>query len=135
MYTLLQNWLVKLPMGSPRGRLTANDMVIMTRTFDMLTWLIPACEQFPKAQRFVVTQRLTDAALDFYESIIQANNHHNQVRLTHLRDASANLDILRVYLRLAYQWQWLSHGQYEHISKMVEEIGRLLGGWIKQSTL
>jgi len=44
------------------------------------------------------------------------------------------LTTLRLYLRLAYQWRWLDSGQYEHVSKMVEEIGRLLGGWLKQSS-
>jgi len=40
---------------------------------------------------------------------------------------------VRVYLRLAHEWGWLSPGQYRHISRMTEEIGRLLGGWIEQT--
>jgi hypothetical protein len=36
---------------------------------------------------------------------------------------------------LAYQWGWLNSGQYEHVSAMVEEIGRLLGGWMRQNRL
>jgi hypothetical protein len=47
-----------------------------------------------------------------------------------MREAVAYLTTLRLYLRLAYQWAWLNIGQYEHVSKMVEEIGRLLGGWL-----
>ena len=35
------------------------EMVIFSRSFDLLTWLLPAADKFPKAQRFVVTQRLT----------------------------------------------------------------------------
>ena len=54
-------------------------------------------------------------------------------RLAHLLDADAHLNKLRLYLRLARQWEWLSSGQYEHVSKMVAEVGRLLGGWIKQT--
>jgi hypothetical protein len=38
---------------------------------------------------------------------------------------------VRVYLRLAVRWAWLSGGQYRHVAEMVAEIGRLLGGWIK----
>jgi len=34
-------------------------------------------------------------------------------------------------LRLAHQWHWLSAGQYQHVSAMVAELGRLLGGWIQ----
>ena len=37
------------------------EMVIFSRTFDLLTWLLPQAEKFPKPQRFIISQRLTDA--------------------------------------------------------------------------
>ena len=109
------------------------EMVILTRTYDLLVWLLPRCESFPKSQRFVVTKRLRDAVLDFQEALFWANAHAGRQRLTHLQAADAHLNKLRLYLRLAQRWGWLSAGQYEHVSKMVAEIGRLLGGWLKQA--
>jgi hypothetical protein len=109
------------------------DMVIFTRTYDLLEWLLPRTQKFPKTQRFVVTKRLQDAALDFQEALFWANSHSGRQRLEHLRAADAHLDKLRLYLRLAHRWGWLRSGQYEHVSRMVNEIGRLLGGWIRQS--
>ncbi len=47
----------------------AKKLVILTQTYDLLTWLLPQCEHFPKSQRFVVTQRLQGAALDFQEAL------------------------------------------------------------------
>ena len=111
----------------------ADELVIFTRTFDLLSWLLPATDHFPKSQRFGVTRRLTDAALDFQESLFEANARRGSLRRSHLQAADAHLNKVRLYLRLAYQWQWLNVGQYEHVSRMVEEIGRLLGGWLKNS--
>lgn len=108
-------------------------MVIFTRTFDLLTWLLPVCEKFPKTQRFVVTKRLQDAVLDFQEALNHANAQRDVLRLQQLRAADGHLNDVRLYLRLAFQWEWISSGQYEHVSKMIVEIGRLLGGWMKQS--
>ena len=34
---------------------------------------------------------------------------------------------------LISRWGWLSPGQYRHVAGMITEIGRLLGGWIKQT--
>ncbi len=51
----------------------AKDLVIFTQTYDLLTWLLPQCERFPKSQRFVVTERLQNAVLDFQEAIFEAN--------------------------------------------------------------
>ena len=109
------------------------ELVILTQTYDLLTWLLPQCERFPKSQRFVVTQRLQDAALDFQEAIFDANARNGIQRLGHLQAADAHLNKLRLYLRLSRQWSWLSSGQYEHASRMVASLGRLLGGWIKQT--
>ena len=110
------------------------EMVIFTRTYDFLHWLLPKSERFPKLYRGTVTLRLMNAALDFQESLLEANAYDSKIRLRHLRQADVHLDKVRLYLRLVHQWGWLSLGQYEHVSRMVAEIGRLLGGWIKQTS-
>ena len=110
-----------------------DHMVIFTRTFDLMDWLLPKVEHFPKLYRTTITQRMMDALLDFNEALYMANAHNGRTRETYLRAADAHLDSLRLYLRLAHRWQWLSDGQYHHVSEMVREVGRLLGGWRKQS--
>ena len=111
----------------------SDRMVIFTRAYDFLSWLIPRTMSFPRSQRFVVTKRLQDAALDFQEYIIEANRRRGRARLDRLHLADAELDKVRLYLRLAVRWEWLGEGQYRHVSKMVKELGDLLGGWIKQT--
>jgi 16S rRNA U516 pseudouridylate synthase RsuA-like enzyme len=111
----------------------SDNMILLTRTFDLLTWLVPKSESFPKAYRFTVTQRLMDATLDFQEALFDAQSQGGTTRLKHLRTADAHLNKVRLYLRLAHHLQWLNDGQYRHVSAMVAEIGRLLGGWIKAS--
>jgi hypothetical protein len=95
--------------------------------------LMPQAEHFPKAQRFLVTQRLMAAAFDFQEALYDANARSGHDRLAAISAADGYLDKLRLYLRLTHQWRWLSAGQYRHVSVMVAEVGRLLGGWKKQS--
>jgi four helix bundle protein len=102
---------------------------LFTKTFDFITWLMPATNHFPRSQRFLVTQRLLDAALTFQELILEANNARMPERMEMLKRADAALDKVRIYLRLAAKWEWLRPGQYEHAAGMVTEIGRLLGGW------
>lgn len=108
----------------------AEEMVIFARTFDLLEWLLPKSERFPRGYRFTLTQRMMDAALDLQEALITAETRQGRSRLAALRDADAALGRLRVYLRLAHRWRWLSDGQYGHAGGMVGEIGRLLGGWL-----
>jgi hypothetical protein len=109
----------------------AEDMVIFARTFDLLEWLLPKSERFPRAYRSTAVQRLMDAALDLQEALVDAQVREGRSRVSALRSADAALSRLRIYLRLAHRWRWLSDGQYAHGSAMVAEIGRLLGAWLR----
>jgi hypothetical protein len=111
----------------------ADEMVIFARVFDLMEWLMPKGEAFPRAFRQTVTARLLGAALDLPERLFEAQSRRGQRRRDALTEADAALNKLRLYLRLAHRWRWLSDGQYEHVSRMVAEIGRLLGGWIRQA--
>jgi hypothetical protein len=111
--------------------MSRQEMVIFTRTFDFLTWLLPATNNFPTAQRHTVTRRLLDAAFDLRERLEEANLRSGAARRERLLLADEALGKIRLYLRLAHRWNWLSGGQYQHVSAMVTEIGKLLGGWQK----
>jgi len=107
------------------------NMVIFTRTFDFLSWLLPLTNHFPRAHRHTVTRRLLDAAFDFFEHIQAANFRMGPRRKEMLTAADESLANLRMYMRMALRWKWINDGQYRHGGTMIAEIGRLLGGWQK----
>ncbi|MCK6539120.1 MAG: diversity-generating retroelement protein Avd [Anaerolineales bacterium] len=111
--------------------MSGQEMPIFTRTFDFLTWLLPITNHFPTAHRHTFTKRLLDAAFDLREQLEAANHRMGKERLVYLKAADESLDKVRTYLRLAAKWEWLTQGQYFHVSNMVAEIGKLLGGWRK----
>ncbi len=111
----------------------SEEMIIFTRTYDFISWLLPLAEKFPRSQRFVITQRLQHAALNFQETIIEANSLRGASRVEKIHAADAELRKVRLYLRLCEKWKWINAGQYRHVSGMVAEIGKLLGGWYKSS--
>ncbi|MDS4014099.1 MAG: four helix bundle protein [Candidatus Accumulibacter sp.] len=112
----------------------AEELVLLTRLYDLLSWLLPKAERFPRPYRQTVTLRLMNAALDCQEAVFLAQSTRGARRQSALHDADAALNALRLYLRLAHCWSWLNDAQYGHVSAMVAEVGRLLGGWMKQSS-
>ena len=105
---------------------------IFVKTYDLLKWLLPHTIQFPKSQRFVMAKRLEDAALGFYDAILRSakrTGHGPEA----LKEADIELEKLRLYLRLAQDLKLLSFKQYEHASRLVSEIGKLLGAWIRKT--
>jgi len=104
---------------------------IFTRTYDLLCWLIPMTTKFPRQQRFVLAEAVQRTALGFQEQLIEAARTTDPLPLLH--QADTELTKLRFYLRLCRDLQLMSIGQYQHAARMVNEVGRLLGGWIKSS--
>ena len=80
------------------------EMVIFTRTFDLLDWLLPRTNHFPRAHRHTFTRRLLDAAFDLRERVEEANHRKGRGRLERLHRADEALARVRVYLRLAARW-------------------------------
>ena len=106
---------------------------IFTKTYDLLLWLIPQATKFPRLHRFGLGERVTRLALDFQESILEAGLRRNRERSMVLIRADVQLAQLRHHLRLCKDLGLLSIGQYEHITRMTVEVGRLLGGWQKSN--
>ena len=73
------------------------EMVIFTRPFDFLSWLLPVTHNFPRAHRHTFTRRLLDAAFDPREHLEVANLRRGDERLAQLRLADEALAKVRVY--------------------------------------
>jgi len=49
------------------------DLVIFQKVYDLILWLYPAVNKFPKSQRFVLGQQIENTVLEILKGIIQAN--------------------------------------------------------------
>jgi len=104
---------------------------IFVRTYDLLQWLLRTTMDFPKSQRFVLAKRVQDAAFDLQEALLEAGLSALG-RAESLHQADLALAKLRFHVRLSHDMAWLTLGQYEHVSRMIDEVGRLLGGWMRR---
>jgi hypothetical protein len=104
---------------------------IFVKAYDFLLWLIPATLKFPKSQRFLLAERLSKMALDFYDLILEAISDPERQR-EKLVAADRLLTRIRLYVRLCHDLECFSSGQYEYAARSLDEIGRLLGGWLRK---
>jgi hypothetical protein len=85
--------------------------------------------RFPRAQRGLLGRVILEDALQMLVSLTLANRRMDKVEALH--EASGRLDALRITLRLSKRLGFVSNGGYEDLSKNADEVGRMLGGWIK----
>ncbi|MDF1498796.1 MAG: diversity-generating retroelement protein Avd [Patescibacteria group bacterium] len=97
-----------------------NNLPIFEKIYELILWIYPTVNKFPKTQRFVLGQQIENTILDLLKLIIQANSERN--KLPHLKQASVELDKLRIIIRLTKDLKFLSVKQYEFaVGKMTEE--------------
>ncbi len=107
-----------------------SDLPVFVKWMDFLEWLLPVTEKFPKRVRFTFCDRINNLALDIVEDLVEAR--YSPDKREHLRHANLRLEKLRVLLRLSHTLRYLDYKRYEHAMKAINEVGRMLGGWLKQ---
>ncbi len=101
----------------------------LTKTYDLLLWLIPQLEKFPKSQKFLLGDRIETQLLDIMDLII--HSVYTQIKTSILGVANMKIEKLRYLIRLAMDLKYLSLKRYEYISRCLNEIGKEIGGWIR----
>ena len=90
-------------------------------------------DRFPRAQKMLLGREILSLALRLLVQLITANRRANKV--PDLEEASGTLDAIRITPSLAKRLAFLSNKGYEVLSQDLTEIGRMLGGWLKQSAV
>lgn len=108
------------------------DIPIFKKSYDFLKEFYIFQLDFPKKDRYTIGQRCENYLLDILEGIIVAAQSKNN-KLATLERTSAKLDLLKVFIRLASDLEILSDKRYIVCQSYLQEIGRMLGGWIKST--
>jgi hypothetical protein len=106
------------------------DYPIYIHWYQTLDWILSTIEKFPKNARFSLASRLSDLALDTLEGTIEAI-YLPQKRHSVLNQINLDLEKQRVFFRLAHDRRYITTKQYHYISKAIDEMGKMVGGWKK----
>lgn len=106
-----------------------HPVVLQNHWESFLSDLFARTGKFPRSVRFSLTSRIDNMALDVLEHLIEAR--YSRSKTEPLRAANLTLEKMRVLLRLSHTQGHLSTGALEHISRDLDEAGRMLGGWLR----
>lgn len=102
---------------------------IVQKAYEATLWLVPKAARFGRAHRFTVGDRLANQSLDLLETLAAAAYASAAHRATLLEQANQRINGLRYILRLAKDLQLLNTESYGHGAELLDELGRMLGGW------
>lgn len=107
------------------------DIPIFKKSYDLYKTFHEYHRLIPKKDRFTTYERAENTLLDVMSGIFKASAQPKKVKVTTLEEVSVQLNLFRVFVRLMKDVKALDNKKYTAIQGEVDEIGRMLGGWIR----
>ncbi|MHC4778107.1 MAG: diversity-generating retroelement protein Avd [Planctomycetota bacterium] len=105
------------------------ELDIITTFYDFLLWAVPEIGKIPRSHRFTLGEKMEMKLYDILEGLVEAK--YAAVKGALLAGLNVSLEQVRFQLRLCKDLKVMDVRKYETGSKMVNEVGRRLGGWIR----
>lgn len=107
-----------------------SELPIVQKTYDLIKWYVPILNRLPRDHKFQLGDRMISGLYDLLESLIYARYQREKLQL--LESLNSRLDVLRHQTQLLLDFELISTDRYEYASKLINNIGTDLGGWIEQ---
>lgn len=113
-------------------------MAIIQKTYDMIQYAYVCMRQFPKSEKHTMAADIKHSMYTMLRLLIAASKKYYKKNT--LQDVDIELQYLKTMVRLASELRnspseppFLPLNKYENWVKMLDEIGRMLGKWIKNN--
>jgi len=106
-------------------------LILFQKSYDFLLWLYPLINRLPKHHRAVLGRQIEELGLSILLHILSANIARGIKRKAIQLLISEELDKLRILIRLTKDLRFISIKQYTYAAEKVNEIGKILSGWMQ----
>ena len=117
-----------MPPTSASPSPSCGELPIIQAAMDLIQWFVPLLNRLPRHHRFALGDRLIQGLYILLEGLVAAR--YATTKLEHLKPLNARLDLLRLQIRLLHSFQLIDDRRYEHVFRLLEEVGRQPGGRI-----
>lgn len=107
----------------------SNELKIKQKCEDMIEYAYVALRQFPRSEKYTLAAEIKGSMFRLLALIITCNKRY--YKKTTLQELDIELDVLRSYVRLSMTLGFLPFRKYEIWAGYLNEIGRMIGGWMK----
>lgn len=110
------------------------DIPILKKSYELYQTFHGYRRLIPKSERFTVYERSENLIVDVIEFFLEAGYTKGSQKVVLLEKASVKLNTLRFFIRLMKETKSLDIKKYTILQEIIDEIGRMLGGWLRSST-
>lgn len=111
-----------------------DELVVIDRTYELVRWFLPHLAKFPRSHRYGLGQRIETRLYETFEALVRAKYSAAAGKREQLNAVNLELEVLRMLCRLAAELAILPHKSHEFAARELNEIGKMVGGWLRQQT-
>ena len=112
------------------------EFKIKEKIYDMILYGNPALLQFPNTEKFVLATNIRQSMYKMLALAVEIQKKY--YKKTTLQELDITLDVLRHFVRLEADKKLypgrapcLPFSKYEHWAALMDEIGKMIGGYMK----
>ncbi len=106
------------------------ELPVERSVHDMMIYAYPtSLKQFPHSEKYGLVTDIKGCMHDVVWNLEELKRHYQ--KKTVLRELDVSVNVLKKYVRLAYDLRYIAPKQYDVWSGMIGEIGKQIGGMLK----
>lgn len=107
------------------------DVPLVHRIFEFYKLFHEFIKLFPKTEKYSLGQKIESLILGILELSIKVVYSPKQEKLTYLKEIDTKINLLKMLVRLSNEIKALDNKKYLILQEKLQEIGRMIGGWIR----
>lgn len=104
---------------------------IYIKTYEFIKFVYRVVQQFRKEYKYTLGAELQQIIWQILDEIIRTNSLPDSEKKEGIKKISQLFDKFKIRFRFAYEISLLTDKKFGIAQKEMEEIGRMIGGWIK----
>lgn len=109
-----------------------DELLVIDRMYELLKWFLNHLGKFPRSHRYGLGQRIEQRLYAVFEGLVRAKYAAGPVKVVALETVNQELEMVRLLTRMSHELGFLPHKSQEYAAREMIEIGRMVGGWLKQ---
>ena len=107
------------------------NLGIYEKYIDLVIYTNDIIRKFPKSEKFALVDEIKKATYVGLRNLMYAiKTYDKDDKIRFLREIDINMAILRVHVRLAARYKYISETNYEAWSSKITTVCNMLGAWI-----
>ncbi len=90
-------------------------------------------EKFPKRDRYTIGKRLEENILETIELTLLAKSKNQASCLLILNKIDTKLKFIKILIRIGHNIKAIDQNKFIYLQEQTIELGKILGGWIKNT--